>query len=104
MLIGREDTLREVSDLLHGPGATALLTGIPGAGKTAVLTAVQESAPRVRHTAGTLSDRHLPYAVLAGLITDERLRDSLAGDPPHPCGCGSTSWRGWRPRPRRDRF
>ncbi|MEU8664184.1 ATP-binding protein [Actinoplanes philippinensis] len=84
MLIGREDTLREVTDLLRGPTGTALLTGIPGAGKTAVLTAVQDTWPDVRYTTGTLSDQHLPYAALAGLITDESLLDSLTGDSPHP--------------------
>ncbi|WP_436535221.1 AAA family ATPase [Actinoplanes sp. HUAS TT8] len=84
MLIGRDDTLRQVSDLLHGPAPAVLLTGIPGAGKTAVLTAVQRQARRVLKATGALSDRHLPYAALADLITDDQLLDSIAGNPPHP--------------------
>ncbi|BCY08260.1 LuxR C-terminal-related transcriptional regulator [Actinoplanes sp. L3-i22] len=84
MLIGRADTLRQVSDLLAAPGAVALLTGIPGAGKTAVLDAVRAAGGRTLAATGALSDRHLPYTALADLITDDQLLAAVAGESPHP--------------------
>ncbi|GLY02279.1 MULTISPECIES: LuxR family transcriptional regulator [Actinoplanes] len=84
MLIGRRQTLRSLSDLLDGTGAAAVLTGLPGAGKTAVLDAVRAARGRALHTTGVVSDSRLPYAVLAGLVTDERLLADIVDDPPHP--------------------
>lgn len=85
MLIGREDVLRRLSDLLHGPESSAVVVGMPGAGKTAVLAAAAATGgTRVLSVTGVLSDRHLPYAVLADLITDGQLVDAVIGDPPHP--------------------
>ncbi len=86
MLIGREDVLRRLSDLLRGPQSSAVLVGMPGAGKTAVLAAARGAAAgaEVLSVTGILSDRTLPYAVLADLIPDRQLVDSITGDPPHP--------------------
>lgn len=93
MLVGREDTLRELSGLCHGPQGCVLLAGLPGAGKTAVLAAVREQATRtgrlVLSATGVLGDQLLPFGVLAELFgsDDERLLDSFApasGEVPHP--------------------
>ncbi|GAA2704652.1 ATP-binding protein [Actinoplanes palleronii] len=92
MLVGRAETLDRVGSLCRGPDAGALITGLPGAGKTAVITAVRKNAlargDLVLTATGARSDRHLPFGLLAGLLAGSpRLLASLApagGASPHP--------------------
>lgn len=71
-LVGRDDTLTTLRELLDGGGRTAVVTGIPGAGKTSVLEVVAraESAdgrlvlPLTSHA----SDRPLAFGVLVDLL------------------------------------
>src|SRR3712207_1359780 len=71
-LVGRDDDLELLHRLLSEGSRTALLLGLPGAGKTAVLDHASRSASadgwRVLRVVGHAADRDLPYTALLDLV------------------------------------
>ena len=72
-LVGRDDTLATLRRLLASGSRTAVVTGIPGAGKTAVLTvvarAVVDEGVRLLPLTCHLSDRDLAFGGLVDLLS-----------------------------------
>lgn len=73
MLVGREAELNRVDAVLDGAraggGATLVIRGEPGIGKTALLAAARERAAgmQITHAAGVESEAELPFAALGEL-------------------------------------
>ncbi|WP_028660849.1 helix-turn-helix transcriptional regulator [Nocardioides insulae] len=72
-LVGRDPTLAGVQELLDTGSRTAVVLGIPGSGKTAVLTVAARAAgvagTRVVFLTCHASERDLPYGLLVDLLT-----------------------------------
>jgi DNA-binding CsgD family transcriptional regulator len=92
-LVGRDPTLSMLRELLDEGGRTAVVTGIPGAGKTSVLTAVARAAAggwRVVSVTCHASEQELPFGALLDLLVSvpgadaaiERLVGRAGMDPP----------------------
>ncbi|GAB3055665.1 LuxR family transcriptional regulator [Intrasporangium mesophilum] len=71
-LIGRDSVLESLRRLIADESAAAVLLGIPGAGKTAILDVLAHEAEsagmQVLRTAGRPSEQDLPYAALTTLL------------------------------------
>lgn len=91
-------TLAEIVGTSAGPAA-ALVTGVPGAGKSRLLAEARGLAPRVRSftIVGSEPERHIPLAAAAGLLRGlvvipqhgpqlERLVFGSAEEPPERAG------------------
>lgn len=69
-LVGRDETVAWLSTALTEPPRTAVLIGLPGAGKTAVLDVIAATTDKVvLAITGRRSDRDLPYAALTDLLS-----------------------------------
>ena len=72
-LVGRDAALLRLRELLVEGSRTAVLLGIPGAGKSAVLSYVARAAAgdgwTVLGVTGHVADRGLPFAALVDLLT-----------------------------------
>ncbi|GAA4698768.1 AAA family ATPase [Nocardioides conyzicola] len=88
-LVGRDDLLARLRDLLGEGGRCAALVGIPGAGKSAVLGCTARAAAAegwtVLTVTGHAADQGLPFAALVDLLAGAGATDALeqvfAGDP-----------------------
>jgi DNA-binding CsgD family transcriptional regulator/tetratricopeptide (TPR) repeat protein len=71
-LVGRDDTLDQLRSFVDEGDRTALVVGIPGAGKSSVLTGLRRAAAAdgwvIRSASGHQADRDLPFALLADLL------------------------------------
>ncbi len=71
-LVGRDETLALVRDMIAEGSRTAVVIGLPGAGKSAVLDRVRRAAAgegwKVFTVTGHRADRHLPFAMLDDLV------------------------------------
>src|SRR6478735_907735 len=71
-LVGRDDLLAQLQDLLGAGGRCAVLVGIPGAGKSAVLGRTARAAAAdgwtVLSVTGHAADQGLPFASLVDLL------------------------------------
>lgn len=87
-LVGRDDLLDRLRDLLDEGGRCAALVGIPGAGKSAVLACTARAAAdegwTVLTVTGHAADQGLPFAALVDLLAGAGATDALehvfAGD------------------------
>ncbi|KQW53229.1 hypothetical protein ASC77_02745 [Nocardioides sp. Root1257] len=72
-LVGRDETLATLRDLLDQSHRTAVVTGIPGAGKTSVLTVLARAEAAEGRLVLSLtchaSERHLAFGVLVDLLS-----------------------------------
>ena len=88
-LVGRDDLLARLRDLVGEGGRTAALVGIPGAGKSTVLGCAARAAAAdgwtVLAVTGHAADQALPFAALVDLLSGMGAADALeqvsGGDP-----------------------
>jgi DNA-binding CsgD family transcriptional regulator len=80
-LVGRDDLLSRLRDLLHEGGQCAALVGIPGAGKSAVLGRTTRAAAAdgwtVLAVTGHAADQGLPFAALVDLLVAAGATEAL---------------------------
>jgi DNA-binding CsgD family transcriptional regulator len=80
-LVGRDDLLSRLRDLLDEGGQCAALVGIPGAGKSAVLGRAARAAAAdgwtVLAVTGHAADQGLPFAALVDLLVAAGATDAL---------------------------
>src|SRR6478609_3386052 len=80
-LVGRDDLLARLRDLLGEGGRCAALVGMPGAGKSAVLGCTARAAAgegwTVLTVTGHAADQGLPFAALVDLLTGAGATDAL---------------------------
>jgi hypothetical protein len=80
-LVGRDSTLARLRELMVEGGRTAVLLGIPGSGKSAVLAHVSRAAAAdgwtVLGVTGHRSDQGLPFAALVDLLASAGVAGAL---------------------------